>query len=85
MELAVPVSRWSEPAAGGPSVMNHRIVPVGRNTVVQVTLPGEDSSTCGSNPYSALFWASFNNWTVRPIIYHIHLNLCQNLQWRVEN
>jgi hypothetical protein len=84
MELAVPLARGSEPGTGGPSLMNHRIVPVGRNTVVQVTLPGEDSSTCG-NPYSALFWASINNGTVRPIIYHIHLNLCQNLQWRVEN
>jgi len=60
MERAVPVSRGSEPAAGGPSVMNHRIVPVGRHTVGQCTLRGENSSTCG-NPYRASFWPILNS------------------------
>jgi hypothetical protein len=83
MERAVPVSRGSEPAAGGPSVMNHRIVPVGRHTVGQCTLPGENSSSCG-NPYRASFWPLPRQQTaIRLIINHIHLNLRENLQWRL--
>jgi hypothetical protein len=54
MELAVLVSSGSEPAAGVPNVMNHRIVPVGMDTVFPCTLPGENSIACG-NSYRTLF------------------------------